>query len=279
MIGSVQAELLRLAKWPVTWVIIGVWLALNLSFGYVFDYLSYREAVDAGDGRAAAGLLDQLSLTSVPATMVTGLPMFGGALVLVLAALATGSGFGWNTWKTVFTQGPGRPTALAGTLVGLAAMLVLLVLGTLLVDLAASAVVLGIESRPLVWPGVPALAEGIGGALLIAGVWAAAGALVGILARGPALAVGLGLVWALVVENLLRGVASLLGPLEPVTDWLPGTAAGSLAGAIGGVAESESGGAPGVLTVLTGAQAAGLLAGYLAGFALLAALLMTRRDA
>jgi len=43
------------------------------------------------------------------------------------------------------------------------------------------------------------------------------------LTRGPALAVGLGLVWSLVVETLLRGVAGLLGPLDIVTNLLPGS--------------------------------------------------------
>ncbi len=38
--------------------------------------------------------------------------------------------------------------------------------------------------------------------------------------------------WALVVENLLRGVGSLLAGVETATQFLPGTAAGSLVGAI-----------------------------------------------
>ncbi|HEU4542437.1 MAG TPA: hypothetical protein VFR23_15020 [Jiangellaceae bacterium] len=38
---------------------------------------------------------------------------------------------------------------------------------------------------------------------LIFGMWTAAGVLIGVLTRSPALAVGLGLVWSLVVENLL----------------------------------------------------------------------------
>ena len=75
-------------------------------------------------------------------------------------------------------------------------------------------------------------------------MWALAGVLLGMLARGPALAVGLGLVWALVVENLLRGVANALPAGRGVTDLLPGTAAGSLAGALGG-ADVADGGAPG----------------------------------
>jgi ABC-2 type transport system permease protein len=279
MIASMRAELLRLGKWPVTWVIIGIWLALNLSFGYLFDYLSYRDAVGGGDQRVADALLAQLSLAEVPSTMVTGLPMFGGALVLILAALATGSGYGWSTWRTVFTQGPGRLSALGGTMLALAVLLAVAAVLTLLADLAASAVVMTVAAQQLTWPGLAALAEGLGAALLIIAMWAAAGALVGIVARSPALSVGLGLVWLLVVENLLRGVASLLGPLESVTDVLPGSAAGSLAGALGAATESELGGAPGVLTVLTGAESIALLSAYLVALVTVAALLMSRRDA
>jgi ABC-2 type transport system permease protein len=279
MIASMRAELLRLGKWPVTWVIIGIWLTLNLSFGYLFDYLSYRDAVGGGDQRVADALLAQLSLAEVPSTMVTGLPMFGGALVLILAALATGSGYGWSTWRTVFTQGPGRLSALGGTMLALAVLLAVAAVLTLLADLAASAVVMTVAAQQLTWPGLAALAEGLGAALLIIAMWAAAGALVGIVARSPALSVGLGLVWLLVVENLLRGVASLLGPLESVTDVLPGSAAGSLAGALGAATESELGGAPGVLTVLTGAESIALLSAYLVALVTVAALLMSRRDA
>ena len=279
MIASTRAELLRLRKWPVAWVIIGVWITLNVSFGYMFDYLDYREAVSGGDQRVADALLAQLSLAGVPSTMVTGLPMFGGALVLILAALTTGSGYGWNTWRTVFTQGPRRPSAAGGTLLALAVLLVVVAVLTLIADLTASSVVMAVTSQDLAWPGLGALGEGFGGTLLIVGMWASAGALIGVVARSPALAVGLGLVWVLVVENLLRGVASVLGPLESVTDVLPGTAAGSLAGAIGAAAESEVGGAPGVLTVLTGAESVGLLAVYLAAFVISAALVVSRRDA
>jgi ABC-type transport system involved in multi-copper enzyme maturation permease subunit len=279
MIASLRAELLRLGKWPVTWVITGVWLTLNLTFGYLFDYLSYRDAVGGGDQRLADALLSQLSLAEVPSTMVTGLPMFGSALVLILAALSTGSGYGWNTWRTVFTQGPSRLSALGGTMLALAVVLVVFTVLTLLVDLGASSIVMTAAGQALAWPGLGALAKGLGGALLIGATWAAAGALIGIVARSPALSVGLGLVWVLIVENLLRGVASLLGPLERITDVLPGTAAGSLAGALGAATDPEAGGAPGVLTVLTGAASIGLLAVYLVAFLVAAALVVSRRDA
>lgn len=279
MTNSIRAELLRLRKWPVVWIVSGVWLVLNLTFGYLFDYLSYRDAVSSGDQGLARALLAQLSLEGVPATMTTGLPIFGGALVLTLAALTTGSGYGWNTWKTVFTQGPSRLAVLGGTLTALAVVVAGVVVAALIADVAASAIVMTVASQPLTWPDIGALAEGLGGALLIVGMWAAAGAFLGVIAKGPALAVGLGLVWSLVVENLLRGVAGILGPLESVPDFLPGTAAGSLAGAIGAATASEAGGAPGVLTVLTGTASVALLAAYIAAFVVLAAIVVSRRDA
>lgn len=279
MIGSVRAELLRLTRWPVTWVVTGVWLALNVMFGYVFDYLAYRDAVEGGDARLAAELLAQITPPGVPTTMTQGLPVFGGALMLVLAALSTGNGYGWNTWKTVFTQGPSRLASFGGTMLALAGILAGIVALSLVVNLAASVVVATVDAQPLTWPGPGALAEGLGGALLIAGMWGAGGAMVGIVARSPALSAGLGLIWVLVVENLLRAVSTLLGGLEPVTDYLPGTAAGSLAGAIGGVTASDTAAAPGVVTILSGPAATALLAGYAIAFTLLAGFLMIRRDA
>jgi ABC-2 type transport system permease protein len=156
-----------------------------------------------------------------------------------------------------------------------------LVLTTLALDTVASLVVMTVESQDLVWPTIADLGQGVGGALLVMLTFTLAGAFLGVVARSPALSVGLGLVWALVVENLLRGVAALLGPLETVTDVLPGTAAGSLAGALGatGPGEGPGNGTPGVLTTLSGGSAALLLLAYAAVFVLLMAVLVQRRDA
>ena len=65
------------------------------------------------------------------------------------------------------------------------------------------------------------LAQSVGGGILVLEMWALAGFALGTLARGPALSVGLGLVWALVLENLLRGVGALLGPVEAFTTCCP----------------------------------------------------------
>jgi ABC-2 type transport system permease protein len=279
--GSVRAELLRLRRWPALWVLCGSWVVLNLVFGYLFDYLSYRSSDGVGpgnDGVPPQVLLRGLLPDHVPVTMVQGLPIFGGALLLILGALAFGSGYGWGTWKTVFTAGPRRGTAVGGTLAALGVVLACLVAVTFALDLAASLAIAAAESAPLALPGPLQVAQGLGSGLLIGCMWTGAGMLLGTVTRGPALSVGLGLVWALVVENLLRGLAEVLGSLHALTDVLPGTAAGSLVGALGAIPADDPGGTPGVTTILGGPAAIALLVAYLAAFLIAALALTTRRD-
>jgi ABC-2 type transport system permease protein len=273
---STRAELLRLRRWPALWVLLGVWVTLNVTFGYVFDWIAYRsgDASPVGDGAPPQALLTGLLPAAAPVTLTQGMPMFGGALVMIMGALAVGSGYGWGTWKTVLTQAPGRAAAFGGTLTALAAFVTGLVLVSAAIDLGVSCGIAAAEGRPIDLPSAGDWVRGIGTGLLVLGMWAAAGVLVGVLTRSPALGVGLGLVWALVVENLLRGVTGVLSGISALTDHLPGTAAGSLVGAFTGGA----GGTPGVFGILGGAAAAGWLAAYLAGFTVLATLLVRRRD-
>ncbi|MDX3661116.1 hypothetical protein PV646_27755 [Streptomyces sp. ID05-26A] len=268
--GSVKAELLRLWKWPATWVLIGVWLVMTLTFGYVFNYLALNGGTTTRS-MSQQQLISAMQPENVGAAVVRGLPMFGGAIVLVLAALAVGSGYGWGTWKTTLTAGPRRVSAMAGTLGALGIIVVLLVALTFVVNLGASITVASLEGWDWSLPGLGVF-EALGASLLIAAMWTGFGVFLGVVTKGPALAVGLGLMWAIVTENLLRGVGSLLGPVESLTKVLPGGSAGNLAGAVGGS------GAPGVLTDLSGTTAALFLLGYVVFFVGAATLLKVRRD-
>ena len=276
LFDTTRAELRRILRWPATWVLTGVWLTLNLLFGYVFDWISYRTGETTGPAEAGVQLRDLLP-AAIPDVLVRGMPMFGGAVVMILGALAVGSGYGWGTWKTVFTQGPSRAASFGGTLVALAAVVAGLVLATVGTDLAMSSLIAAVENGSAALPGLGELAASYGGGVLILGMWAAAGVLVGVLARGPALAVGLGLVWSLVVENLLRGVANALPSIEPITNRMPGSSAGSVAGALGAT-DVADGGAPGVLHALSGVAAVGWTAGYLVVCVAVALALVARRD-
>ncbi|MEV5838215.1 ABC transporter permease [Nocardia sp. NPDC052112] len=277
LMASTKAELLRLRKWPAFWIILGTWILLNLTFAYLFNYLAYSsgDMKTMSNGVPKDVLLQQMLPAAVPEVFTQGMAMFGGALMLILGALTIGSGYGWGTWKTVLTQGPSRTNAVGGVLIGLALTVVGLVCVAFVVDIAVASIIATIQAQSLALPGLGQAVNGIITGTAILGMWTLAGALIGAIARGPALAVGLGLVWVLVVENLLRGVAAIFSPIKVLADHLPGTAAGSLAGAMRTVAGPST---PGVLDILSRTQSLIALVAYVALFAAATIRLVQRRD-
>ncbi|MCW2783110.1 MAG: hypothetical protein JWR35_3559 [Marmoricola sp.] len=276
--ASTGAELLRIRKWPAVWVTLGAWLTLSALFGYVFNYVAYKSGSNSfsNEGESAASLLATIMPVGVPNTLVDGMPMFGGALMLVLGAIVAGSGYGWGSWKTVFTQGPSRTSTVLGSTTALAVFVAGTIVVTLVFDLGLSLVVAAAEGQHVVWPGLGDTAQAVGAGFLVLEMWAFAGFLLGTLARGPALSVGLGLVWALVIENLLRGVGTLLAPVATFTHVLPGTAAGSLIGSLVGVGGPDS--TPGVVDAISGDRAVWTLLAYLVLLPVATVLLVRRRD-
>jgi ABC-2 type transport system permease protein len=269
--GNVQAELIKMVKRPANWLLLAVAALLGLLFTYVIPYAGYRGGTDGptADRGLAAVLPDQLVGNSV-----AGLPVFLGAIMVIVGVLAVGGEYGWETWKTVLTQGPSRLAVFGGKLAALAVAALVVVLTLFALGAVASALIAAVEGRPLDWPSVAALARGIGAGWLMAAMWTAFGVLLAVLLRGVALAIGLGLVWLLAVQNLLALLAA------PLLDWvaqaqkgLPGPNAGSLAAALG-----SAGDTPGVESVVGGGPAALVVAAYLVGFVVVSAAVLRRRD-
>ncbi|MEV6772694.1 ABC transporter permease [Nocardia sp. NPDC051030] len=277
LLYSTRAELLRLRKWPAFWIVLGTWILLNLTFAYLFNYLAYSTGSSSrmSNGLPRDALMQQMLPSAVPEVFTQGMAMFGGALMLVLGALAVGSGYGWGSWKTVLTQGPSRVSAIGAVVLSLALTVVSLVLVAFVVDTGVAALIASTQGQSLALPSVSRSLIGIVSGTVILGMWTLLGGLLGAIARGPALAVGLGLVWVLVVENLLRGVAGIFSPIKAITDHLPGTAAGSLAGSMRTVSGPAT---PGVLDILTRGESLIVLAGYVALFAAGTVWLIRRRD-
>lgn len=275
---ALRSELRRLRSWPAVWAVIGAWLILAFLFAYVFPYIAFRtgsaDLAGSGAGRGILGM--EMSPRRAPAVAIQAMPLFGGAMTMVLGVLVTGSGYSWDTWKTAATQTVARQALIMGSLLAatcLCAVLVVIVmtagLGTSLLIAATE----GLDARvpsPGIW--VTAAATGFGvlemGLLL--------GCALGVVFRATGLPLGLALIWTLVVENLLRGVGLLLPGLLHVTDLLPGTAAGSLVGAVNGRALGEV--TPGILTDVGGARALVTVVLYATASAVTASLVFTRRD-
>lgn len=280
MLSSYRAEVLKLVKWPAMWVLAAVFLVLAQVFGYLIPYVGYRSG--GGSGFAAGETQAQLLADILPANLIgntlSGFPMFAGALALIIGALAAGSEYGWGTLKTVLTQRLGRLSVLGGKLLAITTTILALVLVVFAMNSLWSWVIAETVGKPADWPSVLDLTRGIAAGWLILGVWSLVGALLGTLFRSTSLAIGLGLVWALAVENLVRGFAGLLEFLDTFQRALPGVNAGSLVASLGAATLDQSGGTPGVTAVVDGQQAVMVLIAYAVALPLIAGLALHRQD-
>ncbi|HVH54109.1 MAG TPA: ABC transporter permease subunit [Actinomycetota bacterium] len=278
--GSYRAEVMKLLKRPAMWILGVVFLVLAQVFGYLIPYVAYRSG--GGGGFAAGETPAQLLADLLPARLVPntlgGFPMFAGAIALIIGGLVAGSEYGLGTLKTILTQRPRRLSVLGGKLLAVAVAAVALVLAAFAMNALWSWVIASVEGRPADWPSLLDLSRGLGAGFLIIGMWGLFGALLGTLFRNTSLAVGLGLVWALVVENLIRGFAGLLGFLDAFQKGLPGVNAGSLVASLGATTQDQPGGTPGVTTAVSGPQAVLVLLAYVAVLVLIAGLTLQHQD-
>lgn len=276
MKDSVAAELLLLGKRTSTWILLGVWVFIGVLFGYIFPYISY---LDANNGFRSGPLADMLPGHLV-AWQMTGFPFYGGSIVLVMGALALGSEYGWGTLKTVFTQGPGRLQILAAKLIALALVLVLFVVAGFIAGAISSEAIALQEGAASNWPGVGEFVRGLAAGWFILAVWTAFGLVLGVLTRGVALAIGIGILYALIIEGLLSVFADRISWLEPLAKVLLRASGYSLAAAVGGSAADARDNGPGAFSgpYVSGLQATLVLLLLLTAFILIAGFLLHRRD-
>jgi ABC-2 type transport system permease protein len=273
MSGSVRAELLVLRKRTSTWILLGIWATLALVFAYVVPYATYL------NDPTQQSLRDVLPRNLVGALMA-GFPFFGGVLALMLGVLAFGSEYGWGTLKTLFSQRPGRLQVFGAKLLTLAAALVVFVLVVYVVGALASTAIALREGEDLAWPSAWLLIRGLAAGWLILAVWAAFGALLAIVSRGTALAVGIGILYALVIEGLLSALASQVSALDRLVEFFVRANGYSLVLGLGVDSEEIQDNGPGSFSgPFVDAEIAVLvLATYLAAFLLVSGWLLRRRD-
>jgi ABC-type transport system involved in multi-copper enzyme maturation permease subunit len=272
MTRQVKAELLILRKRAATWILLGIWTLLGVFFAYVVPY-----ALDPED---ATGGIRQFLPESLAGTLIDGFPFFGGVFALMLGVFALGSEYGWDTLKSLFTQRPGRLRVFAAKLAALAIVLVPFVLVLFAAGAATSLVIAQIEGAPADFPSAWLLLRAIGAGWLILVPWAALGVLLGVLTRGTSLAIGVGILYALVIEGLLSALADSLSLLEPLTQAFLRANGYSLAAALGASVDSIESNGPGSYTgpIVGSAQALAVLVASAMAFAGLAALVLRRRD-
>ena len=273
MTGTLRAELLVLRKRASTWILLGIWTALALVFAYVVPYATYLN-------RSSPDSLADVLPENLVGTLLGGFPFFGGVLALMLGVLTFGSEYGWGTLKTLFTQRPGRLHVFAAKLLALAATLVGFVLAVFALGALVSSALAAREGADLSWPSTWLLLRGLAAGWFILAVWAAFGALLAVLFRGTALAVGFGILYALVIEGLLSALATQVSLLDALVQFFVRASGYSLVVGLGASAEDAGDRGPGSFSgpFVSEEQALLVLGAYLAVFVLVAGWRLRRRD-
>ncbi|MDP8950885.1 MAG: ABC transporter permease subunit [Actinomycetota bacterium] len=277
MTGSFFAEVLKLRKRPAVLLLGGLWLAIVIVFLYLFPALIL--AVIAPSEPVEAGVAEEQLSTLAPENLPLYLLLFlfpglGTAMALILGALVAGSEYGWGTLRIILSQRSSRLGVLSGKLLALCVLLLLFVLAAFLAGALSSLAVALFSSLSPAPPPAAELLQGLGAGLLILALWAALGFALATLFEGTTLAVGLGLIYAFVVEQVLKGLSNLSESLRTVLEFLPGVNTAALSQAFvdpaGNPALQEG--------LISPARAILVMLLYTAAFVLVAALVFRRRD-
>jgi ABC-2 type transport system permease protein len=273
MRGGVGAELLMLRKRASSWILLGIWGVLALVFAYVVPYVTYL------NGSASAPLSDLLP-DRLMGSLMGGFPFFGGVIALMLGVLTFGSEYGWGTLRTLLTQRPGRLRVFGAKLLALAVALVPFVVLVFALGALASYAIALREGAEITWPSAWLLLRGLAAGWLILAVWASFGVVLSVLSRGTALATGIGILYALVIEGLLSALAGQLSLLDRLVEFFLRANAYSLVTALGVPADEVASNGPGSFSgpFVDATQALLALGLYAAAFLLLSAWLLRRRD-
>ncbi len=223
--GAIRGEWFKVARRPAVWVTVGLMLALAVGLEYVLVYIVATHpppgaAARAGGALAAAraGLYPDVLVKKALAN-VAGLD---GIFALILGVLVQGSEFAWGTVKTAFVQLPGRISIVAGQLITIAVLSLVMAAGLFALDAVAAYGVAVIDSHTITWPTATDVIKGLATAWLILYMLAVFGYALATLARQSAMAIGLGLAYVLVIENLLFGLLENLGDaFKQIHEWLP----------------------------------------------------------
>jgi ABC-type transport system involved in multi-copper enzyme maturation permease subunit len=273
MIGSVRAELLVTTKRPSTWILLAIWTLLALVFAYAVPYAMYL------NGAAGSGLAEQLPAGLV-GNLMDGFPFFGGVIALMLGVLTLGSEYGWGTLKTLLTQRPGRLQVFAAKLVALGLTLVTFVIVVYAAGALASYAIAVREGADVAWPSASLLLRGLGGGWLILAVWSVFGVWLAVLSRGTALATGIGILYALVIEGLLSALASQVSVLDRLVEFFLRANGYSLVAGLGVSTDDIASNGPGSFSgpFVDSTQALVVLGAYLTVLVLVSGWLLRHRD-
>ena len=228
MVAAFRGELFKAVRRPGIWVLVGLFLGLAILLGYAITYLIYTHPPpNSSQGLPPGTTLSDFKIALYPENFVketmSQWGVLGGVFALIVGVLLQGSEYGWGTIKTLYTQRYGRLTMLFGKLFAMFVVVLVIVLGLFAVDAACSWIVAQLDGKSSSFPAADVIVKAIGAAFLIFSFWAVFGFALATVFRQSALAIGLGLAYALVIELLIFGLLAGLGSsiVRPIQQWFP----------------------------------------------------------
>jgi ABC-2 type transport system permease protein len=228
MYSVFRGELFKVVRRPGIWVLISVLLALAILIGYAITWLIYTfPPPGSSQGLPPGTTLADFKVALYPQNFVrqtlSQWGVLGGVFALIVGVLMQGSEYGWGTIKTLYTQRSGRLTMLFGKIAALAVVVAVMVVALFAVDAASSSVVAWVDGKTISFPDLDVIVKAVVAAFLIFGFWAIFGLTLSTLFRQSAMAIGLGLAYALVVEVLIFGLLGGLGGdiVKKIQQWFP----------------------------------------------------------
>lgn len=287
MLGSLRAEAMKAWKRPAIWVCVGLLVLLLIVLGYGIEYFVYTftKPVRANPNAPPLdyGLLKHsLYPTHFHQNVMGGGAQLGGVLMMIIGVLLQGSEYGWGTVKTAFTQRPRRWLIIVARLAVIAVAAVLVAALLLLVGAAASWGLAAVDGKAggFPFPDAATILRSELALSLVFSFWAVFGFALATLFRQSALAIGLGLAYALVIESLIFGLADQFvgDSSKRIHQWFPLENVSFLVQSFGSANTREAIGQAVAKPFADGTHGAVMLVIYCAAFAALSIVLTQRRD-
>ena len=277
ILAAIRAEWFKVTRRPSMWVTVGLLLAVSIGLEYVLVYVvaTHPPPGAARVGNALANARVGLYPDSLIKKTLANMSGLYGIFALIIGVLVQGSEYSWGTVKTSHLQLPGRITIAFGSLVSLAALGLLMAAGLFAVDAAAAYAIAVLDKVAVSWPNTADLVKGVAAAWLILYFFEVVGFVLATVVKSSAVAIGVGLAYVLVVEDLVFGLLVNLGDtFKHIRELFPIANAGYLQQSFGALRAAEAVAPPPV----DATHALAVIAVWMLGLIAIAAAVVRVRD-
>lgn len=278
ILAAIRAEWFKAWRRTAMWITIALLVAVSVGLEYVLVYIVTAHPPPTVTGETLTRLRLDLYPAAVIKKTLANLSGIYGIFALIVGVLVQGSEFAWGTVKTVYVQLPGRVSIVVGQLVTIALLVLLMALALFVFNGATAYVFATIDNAHVSWPAAFDLVKGLAAAWLILYLLAIAGYGLATAFRQSALAIGIGIGYVLLIENLVFGLLVNLGDtFQHIREWFPIANAGYLQLAFG-AERAAAGTAAAAKPPVDATHSVVVLCLWIAAIVVASAVLVRRRD-